>query len=59
MLFRTILTAIVFYLVYYWLNRLLQPRRRDARDGARRREEPAKDRYPGAIDAEFEELDKK
>jgi hypothetical protein len=57
--FRTIFTAIIFYLVYYFLNRLLNPRRREQRAAARMREEPARDKYPGAVDAEFKELDDK
>ena len=59
MLFRTIVTAIIFYLVYYWLNRLLNPRRNARRGTSQKREDAGKDKYPGAVDAEFEELDGK
>ena len=59
MLLRAIISAIIFYFVYYWLRRLFDPRRRDHNPRARRSRDAAADKYPDAIEAEFEELDKK
>lgn len=58
MLLRAIISAIIFYFVYYWLRRLFDPRQREHRARAHRSRDAA-DKYPDAIEAEFEELDKK